>query len=41
VTSFAYAPHGAPGSYVYGNNLAHVDQFNSRLQPYPNSGSNK
>ncbi len=32
VSAVGYAPHGAPVSFVYGNNLARVFQYNSRLQ---------
>ena len=32
VTSVSYWPHGAPESFVYGNNLYGANYFNSRLQ---------
>jgi len=32
LTGIQYAPQGAPSFYTYGNNLAHTNNFNSRLQ---------
>ena len=33
VSSFSYAPHGAPTKYLYANGLNRAQTFNNRLQP--------